>query len=501
MEPLPTETVRMSLISDALRNRLLSIIIITLVAGMFASLLAWKWPDTYTSSIDVMLTPTVGNALGPDSSRSGDQINVAMQTEAGLIASSPVAKLVGQEVRSTVEPGDRAVLATVPANTQIIRIEYGADTADEAVKFADAYAQALLESRSQRSEDDVNAQLEALKKQEATAAAGLKQASADAVSSKSPEASGMVQLYTNRLAAIQEKVGTLEATPTSPGSIISPATRPTSSDGIPAPLLILAGLTLGLLLGGIYAISREHGDDRIRAALEGAVDDCPVMGIVPSGPSVAAGADSDAYRSVRTALLASSAPPSTVVISAVDHTLLDDAQEVALRTASALAASGYKTCLVDASLTEGPIARSQDSIPSPGLAGVLATGEMTGVVMHSGSGFQIIGGGQEFDETRERFGSARMRFVLAELAEEFDYVLVASPDMGTPEANELALSAGSVMMVAAERQTSRDDIRRVTFRAEQLGIEFLGIVAVVRAGQRGRKKRVIGSASVQSSDE
>jgi Mrp family chromosome partitioning ATPase/capsular polysaccharide biosynthesis protein len=492
----------MSLVSDALRNRLLSIIGITLVTVALAALLAWKWPDSYTSSVDVMLTPSVGNALGPDSSRSGDQINVAMQTEAGLISSSPVAKLVGKAVGSTVEPGDRAVVATVPANTQIIRIEYGADTADKAVKFADAYAQALLDSRDQRSTDSVASQLEALKKQEDAAAAGLKQASADAVSSKSPESTGMVQLYTNRLAAIQDKVGTLEATPTSPGSIISPASRPTSSDGIPAPLLILAGLVIGLVLGGIYAISRERGDDRIRAAMDGAVDDCPVMGVVPSGAGLGTETSTEAYRAVRTAVLASSAPPSTVVVSAVDESLIDEAQQVALSTASALAASGYRTCLVDASLTDGPIAEMQGANTGVGLAGALATGEVKGVELRTAAGFQIVDGGLTSEDTRERFGGAHMRSMLAGLAEEFDYVLVASPDLGTPEANELALSAGGVMLVAAEQHTKREEIRRVTLRAEQLGIDLLGIVAVTRSEQRRRRRRVAVAlaAPSQSSD-
>lgn len=501
MEPLPTETVRTSLVSDALRNRVLSIIGIALVTTALAALLAWKWPESYTSDIDVMLTPTVGNALAPDSARSGDQINVAMQTEAGLIASSPVAKLVGPAVGSSVEPGDSAVSATVPANTQIIRIEYRAATAAEAVKFAEGYAKALLESRQQRSESDVSTQLEALKKQEDAALAGLKQASADAVSSKSPEASGMVQLYTNRLAAIQDKVGALQATPTSPGSIISPATRPTSSDGVPAPLLILAGLAIGLLLGVIYAISRERSDDRIRAALEGAVDDIPVMGVVPS-TAVAIGANTEAYRAVRTALLASSTPPSTVVISAVDDSLVEAAQRVALSTASALAASGYKTCLIDATLTDGPIEGLRVSATGTGLAGVLATGTITGVDQIAVGGFDLVGGGGLPDESRERLGSAHMRSALAALAEEYDYVLVASPDMGTPEANELALPAGGVILVAAERRTNREDIRRVTIRAEQLGIVFMGIVAVVSTGKRERRRRRAATTPLQpGSDE
>lgn len=483
----------MNLVSDALRNRVLSILGIALASAALAALIAWKWPDSYTSSVDIMLTPSVGNALAPDSARSGDQINVAMQTEAGLIASPPVSELVGERVGTTVEPGAVDVTATVPANTQIIQVEYVAETGDAAVTYADAYAHALLESREQRSESNVKGQLDALKKQEEAALAGLKQASTSAVDGNSPEAVGMVQLYTNRLAAIQDRVGALEATPVSPGSVISPASTPTSSDALPAPLLILAGLFAGLVIGGVWAVSREWKDDRIRAALEGRIDEHQVMGVVSAGSGGTAGADPEAYRIVRTAVLAASAPPSTIVVAAVDGSLIDEGQRVALNTAAALSASGYTTCLIDATLTEGPIATRAGRRPGKGLASALVAGSMAGVTPQSAGDVQIIDGEQPTEETRELFGSAHMRAVLTELSTRYDYLIVASPEMSSAEASQLALTADGVMLIAAERVTTRESIRRITTRAEQLGITFLGLVAVRSSGGRRTSRRIAGS--------
>ena len=138
----------MRLVSDAIRSRYRSILLFALVGTALAGIAAWAWPQAYTSTADVMLTPSVGNALAPDSARSGDQINVAMQTEAALIVSPPVAALVSEDVGDDVEPGDVGVTATVLPNTQIIRIEYSADTADEAVDMAGAYASALRAGRA-----------------------------------------------------------------------------------------------------------------------------------------------------------------------------------------------------------------------------------------------------------------------------------------------------------------------------------------------------------------
>ncbi len=474
----------MRLVSDAIRSRYRSILLFALVGTALAGIAAWAWPQTFTSTADVMLTPAVGNALAPDSARSGDQINVAMQTEAALIVSPPVAALVSEEVGYDVEPGDVGVTATVLPNTQIIRIEYSADTADAAVDMADAYASALLEYRRSRTEDDVNGQLEVLAGQQENASAGLKQASIDATGSESLEASGMVQLYTNRLAAIQEKMGTLEATPRSPGSVTSPASRPTSSDGIPALLLIPAGLVLAILLGCAYAITREWGDDRIRASLVGRVEGYPVMGVVPSDPPDLEHVDAEGYRTIRATLLASAAPPSTIVIAPIDVSLTNGAQQVALGTAAALTASGYKTCLIDASLVAGPISREHGADRGIGLASVLSTGSIEGAAQHSHRGFDVLLGGETTAETRELLGSARIRTVLADLSRQYDFILVAAPDLGSAEAAELALATPSngVILVAAERRTTGESIRRVTGRIEQLGIGFLGLVAVKNSG-------------------
>ena len=503
MEPLPTETERMSLVSDALRNRLVSIVVIAVVTAGLTALIAWKWPDSYTSSVDIMLTPSVGNALAPDSARSGDQINVAMQTEAGLIASPPVSGLVSREVGARVEPGNVDVTATVPANTQIIRVEYVAETEDAAVMYADAYARALLDAREQRSEKSIQGQLDALKKQEEAAAAGLKQASATAVDGASPEAVGLVELYTNRLAAIQDRVGVLEATPVSPGSIISPASSPESSDALPAPILILVGLFGGALAGGVWAIWREWNDDRIRAALEGRVDDLSVMGLVPADPEIRGGDSADAYRTVRTAVLATSAPPSTIVVAPVDQTLFDVAQRVVLNTAAALSASGYTTCVIDATLAPGPISMRPGAKRAKGLASALKAGSMTGVTPQAAGRVEIIDVEDASEETREFFGSAHMRAVLTELSTRYDYLLVASPEMSSAEASQLALAADGVVVVAAERVTTRETIRQVTTRAEQLGITFLGIIAVLPRARvnHSRRRKATRSVGAQEGDQ
>lgn len=436
MEPLPTETARARLIGRALRRRWVTVVAFTVGATVAAGAVAWVWPTSYTSTVEVMLTPVIGNTLAPDSARSGDQINVAMQTEAGLIGSPPVADLVSGFVDAPVEPSDSRVTATVLANTQIIEISYTADTADDAVLFADAYARALLKSRSDKAADEIDSQLAVMEQQQSAALAGLKQASADASAEGSLEANGMVQLYTNRLAALQEAVGTLDATPTEPGSVISPASRPTSSDGVPAPLLIAVGLLVGLLAGVLFAVSREWGDDRIRADVGGYVGDLPIVGVMDATASGVDDRSDEAFRLVRASLLASMPPPSTVAFAGVDESFDPLARRVADGVGEALAMAGYATEVVDVTSARG---------------------------------------------------GAEMRARLAEAGRVHDYVVIASPAMSMAEGNEMAMAAECTILIAGDGTTTGAQIHQTAARADQFGVRVLGVVAV-RTRRRSRRR-------------
>jgi capsular exopolysaccharide synthesis family protein len=77
----------------------------------------------------------------------------------------------------------------------------------------------------------------------------------------------------------------------------------------------------------------------------------------------------------------------------------------------------------------------------------------------------------------ELLGSKRMRSVFAELAEQFDIVLIDSPPV-LPVADAMILSgyADAVLLVVAAGQTRRGELRRTAEKLAQAGAPVVGAV-------------------------
>ena len=96
----------------------------------------------------------------------------------------------------------------MPPNTQIVQVEYTDSLAAKAQEGTQAYADAFLRFRAAQAKDNLDHQLEILRKQATTTADNLKKVAADAASSKpSADAAAQVQVYTNRLANLQDSIG------------------------------------------------------------------------------------------------------------------------------------------------------------------------------------------------------------------------------------------------------------------------------------------------------
>ncbi|GIL37157.1 hypothetical protein PDTK01_32320 [Phycicoccus sp. DTK01] len=515
MESLPTEEVRLGLLADAMRNRWRTIVLTALLVGALGALVVLRLPVAYTSTTDVLLNPTPGNALTTDSSRSGDQINVAMQTEAGLVKSPPVADIVAVAMREKIEAAASEVEVSVPPNTQIVRIEYTGDSPRTAQRFASAYADALLQYRRNQAESNVTGQLDLLKQQSDTASAGLKKAAASAGGTDpSAEAVAQVQLYTNRLATLQDQIGTLEATPVAPGTVVTPASLATAKDGLPVVLLVVVAVLLGLVLGLGLAIWRERTDDHIRSAADADVESLSVMGLVPAGlgngnqgiVTKDGGALADAYRGVRASLFAQAPAPAVVVVAGLDETLERAGHRVAVNLATSIAVSGHSVCLVDATLADGSIEELTGVEGGYGLADAIAdSGPVRVPVAEAWGGYHVVTGGSVGRSIREQLASNRLREVLDHLAARHEYVVVAAPVISLSETNELALASTGVVLVAADRRSLRDDVRRTVRRVGHLGISVLGLVSVQYARREHEApvvaKQVEDTAPVAGSED
>lgn len=497
MDTLPREEIRLGLVADAFRRRWPLILVTGVIIGAAGVVVAAGLPVSYSSTADILLNPTPGNALTTDSARSGEQINVAMQTEAGLVKSPPVAELVSKTVGETVEAANDDVAVTIPPNTQIVRIQSTGATPQKAQKYTAAYADAVLAYRGEQSKGNVTGQLDLLKKQSETATTGLAKAAKAASGAVPPaDALAQVQLYTNRLATLQDEIGSLEVSAVAPGTVITPASLPSGRDGIPPALIAAVIIFLGLIVGVVLAIWRERADDRLRAKTDGAVESVPVMGVVPAGLGGERtrlinanddGAMADAYRGVRAATFATASSGAVIAVAALDESLDPASHRVAVNLAASIAVTHHRVCLVDATLGDGAISRLAGISAERGLADLLREEVDVVPTVEAAAGFSVVPGGSTALTARELLASESFRHVVQDLADRYDYVILAAPPASLSEGSEVALAATGMIVVAAERRSERAALRRLVRRAGQLGISVIGLVAVdYRRGEHER---------------
>lgn len=512
MTALPQNDARPSLVGDALRRRW-PIVLLTaaLVVGAVAAY-AFSVASTYTSTAQVLLRPTPGNALSPDSAKNAQQITVAMETEAGLVNSPGVAAYVSQLMRKDYPAASPDVDAVISTNTQIVQVSFTGDTAQEAQQVAEAYAKGFLQYRLSETQKTLDRELRQLKTQEKVAQDNLKEATADAsVDRPTAQAVARVQLYSSRLASTQDLIGETNATDTNPGAIIIPASTPSKPNGISPVLLLLAGALLGLGFGVALAVWRERTDDRIRATVDPSSMGLPILGSVPAGGEDHDEDRTEAFRQIRAGVLVATDEPLVLAVAPVtDDVHVRTSCFATVELARSLSDAGRRVVVVDATapaagldrvlgadhpgglmeLLAAPVDADPYAAASPASAADRAAGAAASSAadlardvttsLRDAQGFVVLPSGTTTREPADLVASDRMRLVVEHLRAEFDIVLLAAPSATTSQGNEVCMAADATVLVVTERRTRATEVGEALERAARLGIRYIGLVALPR---------------------
>ncbi len=180
--------------------------------------------STYTATSQVLLYPSPGNPLSPEAaSGSGNQLTTAMETELGIVRTPEVAQVASANVGREIPTGAERLKVRVPAGAQVVEIGFTSSSPDRAAAGSQAFSEAFLDYREQRSNVTQEALLQTLRTQADVADENLRRAAAEAVDGDgSSYASQEVQLYTDRLAQLNDRISAIEAVGTEPGRLISP---------------------------------------------------------------------------------------------------------------------------------------------------------------------------------------------------------------------------------------------------------------------------------------
>jgi capsular exopolysaccharide synthesis family protein len=409
--------------------------------------------------------------------------------------------------------GDPEALAVVASGStlQVLHAQEAALRSQYAqleAKFGDAYprlvaVKAQLQSASDATTQELNrtrermkAEYEAALNTETTLRNAFEQQKLQALNSndealqigllkRDVDAGG--ELYQELVKKVKEAgiVAGLKATNV---SVIDPATLPISPVE-PRPLTNVAlGMFVGLLGGMVLSVLQENTDTRI-TSLTDVTEVCslPTLGVVPSLTTGDLGFNrmgratnlhgkplrvvcleqpegemADAYRSVRTSLLLSTAgtPPQMVLVTSPVPG--DGKTTTSINIAVVFAQRQRSVLLVDGDLRRSGVHRALNLRPTGGLSAALVGEDPRQFYITHPTlpNLTILPAGKRPPMPPDLLDSDRMRELIAQWRQEFSQILIdAPPVLGLSDAVILATVADTVLLVVRAKQSRRQDLR------------------------------------------
>ncbi|MDP2710648.1 MAG: Wzz/FepE/Etk N-terminal domain-containing protein [Solirubrobacteraceae bacterium] len=459
------------------------VIAAAMIAGVCGALaLALASEQRYESTATVLVAPALGGpALRADSA--------SLQAEAAIARLPAVRGRAEDDLRQrgfTVSGlGDRVRVGTRGDN--LIEIEAEAGTSASAASVANAYARAYVgvsQDAAVRRADLVLQQLERLRR----------------------------QVDPGRVATLTElsrQVGQVSGARAQAGaarSIVGPAPQPGSAQPRNVARNVVIGAGLALLAGVLVAWLLERLDRRVRRVDElEEIYGMPVIARVPRSSSLSGGAGAtyadaeraaasgfgrevEAFRTLRANLryFPAGRPHGSILVASP---LTGEGKSTVARVlAVVMAAMGDRVCLVDADLRKGDLSHGVRGARPEGLALVLAGFDLDEALNEVPAALEPVSmaprvlyelpSGALPPNPAELLQSERMRWLLGELEERFDTVIIDSPAMASVS-DGLALAGwvSGVLVVSSLGKTTRVAATELSQQLVLVGARPIGVVA------------------------
>lgn len=496
-------------------------IALAVVATVILAILFLPSPrNFYESTVSVQLIPSeadVGRLNDPISeeteaiiaAKQGDKVVAA--AIAGGIDLTLDEWTENLQVSACVNTG--ALVVTTDCNTQILEFTYQGDTPETAADIVELSAQTYLESRLESAEvvrqsnfDRLQEQLDELDLRIQTEETLLRTFENDDVEYTlseirlrrlEPERLDVRGEFRTAETALQVDEP-LDVRILSVGRILGTVSSPVEdSSGIPRSFAILAGILMGLLLGGLAAVLTDRLDRRVSSATETEIDlSVPVLGDIPritdDSPALvtAVGSTTPGAEAFRRLAAAAVAPRNGYVVDSITVTGANENEgrtTVAVNLALAIAQSGRSVLLVGAD-------RRNDALD-----------RLFGLVGHLGMNDFLRSNGDldaarsAIDHCEERLGIHIMPTgtgaaapltnnglaALLGIAHERNMIVVfdSPPALTHADGLQLASVADAVYIVAAVGRTRRSELA-------ELRVQLLNVQADVAGAVLNRNSRL-----------
>ncbi len=460
---------------------------VALAIGAAAAVTVLQIP-VYTATAKVLVKPT-----GVDLSQVGpagvDRL-VSLPTEAEIVRSSDVAAIAARQ--GGLGPSPAALLdqvaVEVPTGAQVLEIRYSDPNPERARQGALAFAEAYLRFKEDQAVSALSEQIAAYEARIEEAQNRIRELER----SGDPQASGQIRQLQGEVTLLRIRISDVTGLNTDPGSVVSRPELPRTPSSPNRELNLGLGLFAGVFAGVGIALLRARVDPRVRSrwALEQALG-APVLAIVPHvrilrearSPVVVALREphspaSEAFRSLRTALLAARAEHGLQAVMVTSATDEEGKTTTAVNLATVLAQAGQRVLLVSADLRR-PNAHEYFGLPRwPGLTDALAGDIAWQEAIQAAPdvpGLAVLAAGAGAERPAEVLQSPEMERFLQEQRGLQDFlVLDCPPLLLVADALGLARMVDGVLFVADARSTTRAAIAEARMRLAQMHAPLTG---------------------------
>lgn len=475
-----------------LRRRWAFVVLVVIACAATAATYSYTRTPIYRAEAEVLLTPSSSS----DTARPSQL--VSLDTEARLAVSAPTARIAKEALATSQSIEDllrHAGVSTTP-ETLVLDISYWATDPAQAAAGANAFADAYLEYKQEQAVESL-----AKERQGVQSVIDSLVRDRDGQSEILENATPGTQEYRNATStrdALNAQIAILTAklaeTPvlTDPGEVILPAVAPNRPSSPNHTINIGLGLILGLFIGVASALVWDRIDDRIRSRddLETSVD-APVLASIPrvagwtrEGPvwliterqprSPAA----EAYRTLRTSVMAIGRRRDLRVIAVVGATLGDGKTATAANLAAAIAHADKRVLAVSADLRRPRLHDYFGIENGPGLSEVLAEEvALQDVIRYTSSNLYVVTSGAISGRPAELLQSQTMVDTMQLMARSFDFVIIDTPPiLGLADTLAIAPLADGVLFVAHAEASKRVAVTHAVEQLEQIGARAIGSV-------------------------
>lgn len=270
-------------------------------------------------------------------------------------------------------------------------------------------------------------------------------------------------------------------------SMIDPATPPGGPFSPNLFVNVLTALFLGAGIAGLLVLLRVIVDDTIRVPedIEHKLH-LPMLGIIPTAAEATneALADpksplSEAYNSLAGSLLYSTSEGLPKVLLVTSSQSAEGKSTTSYAIAANFARLAKRVVLVDADLRRPSLHKRLDISNDKGMTSLLISNDPIDSVLTATSlpGLSVITSGPLPPSPTVLIGSNRMQAVLAQLANEFDLVVIDSPPvLGLADAPLLAALADGVVLVIEADRGRRGTLKLALRRLRAMRPVILGAI-------------------------